>query len=50
MYVLFPHPESVMSLLPINLQTIPAETRRVAQAAFPKGNLYLCLRDELGPL
>ena len=39
-----------MSLLPTNLQTIPAETRRVAQAAFPPGNLYLRLRDELGPL
>jgi transposase len=39
-----------MSLLPTNLQTIPTETRRVAQAAFPKGNLYLRLRDELGPL
>jgi transposase len=30
--------------------TIPEETARVAQAAFPKGNLYLKLRDELGPL
>jgi transposase len=39
-----------MSLLSTNLQTIPAETRRVAQAAFPKGNLYLRLCDELGPL
>jgi transposase len=39
-----------MSLLPTNLQTIPVETRRIAQAAFPKGNLYLRLRDELGPL
>jgi len=39
-----------MSLLPANLQTIPAETRRVAQAAFPKGNLYVRLRDEFGPL
>jgi transposase len=39
-----------MSLLPTNLQTIPAETRRVAQAAFPKGNLYLRMRDEFGPL
>jgi transposase len=37
-------------MLPTDLQTIPAETRRVAQAAFPKGNLYLRLRDELGPL
>jgi transposase len=39
-----------MSLLPTNLQTIPPETQRVAQAAFPKGNLYVRLRDELGPL
>jgi transposase len=39
-----------MSLLPTNLQAIPAETQRVAQAAFPKGNRYLRLRDELGPL
>jgi transposase len=39
-----------MSLLPTNLQTILVETRRIAQAAFPKGNLYLRLRDELGPL
>jgi transposase len=39
-----------MSLLPTNLQTIPAETQRVAQAAFPKGNRYVRLRDELGPL
>jgi transposase len=39
-----------MSLIPTDLQAIPAETRRIAQAAFPKGNLYLHLRDELGPL
>ena len=39
-----------MSLIPTNLQAIPAETRRVAQAAFPKGNRYVRLRDELGPL
>jgi transposase len=39
-----------MSLIPTNLQAIPTETRRVAQAAFPKGNLYVRLRDELGPL
>jgi transposase len=38
-----------MSLLPTDRQTIPAETRRVAQAAFPKGNLYLRWRDEFGP-
>jgi transposase len=33
-----------------NCCTIPEETRRVAQAAFPKGNMYLKLRDELGPV
>ena len=27
---------------------IPAETRRVAQAAFPKGCLAMTLRDEFG--
>jgi hypothetical protein len=39
-----------MSLLPANLPTIPAKTRHVAQAAFPKGNLYVRWRDEFGPL
>ena len=29
---------------------IPEETRRVAQAAFPHGNVYLRMRDELGEL
>ena len=29
---------------------IPAETARVARAAFPKGNPYLTLRDDLGPV
>jgi hypothetical protein len=29
---------------------IPEETVRVAHAAFPKGNLYLQMRDELGPI
>jgi len=27
---------------------IPAETARVARAAFPKGNIYLTIRDEIG--
>ncbi len=31
-------------------RTIPEETVRVARAAFPKGNPYLTLRDELGLL
>ena len=29
---------------------IPEETIRVAQAAFPKGNVYLTMRNKLGPL
>lgn len=29
---------------------IPEETQRVARAAFPKGNPYMCLRDEMGSL
>jgi hypothetical protein len=29
---------------------IPDDTRQVAQAAFPKGNLYLQLRDRFGML
>ena len=30
--------------------SIPEETVRVARAAYPKGNLYLTLRDTLGPI
>lgn len=29
---------------------VPEETIQVAKAAFPKGNVYMTLRDELGPL
>jgi hypothetical protein len=29
---------------------MPEETRRVAQAAFPRGNVYIPLRDELGAI
>jgi transposase len=39
-----------MSLRPQPVPPIPAETARVARAAFPRGNLYLLLRDELGAL
>lgn len=39
-----------MSLKPIDLTPVPSETARVARAAFPKGNLYLKLRDELGTI
>lgn len=39
-----------MSLQPRPTMNIPEETRRVAQAAFPKGNLYMRMRDEFGAL
>ena len=39
-----------MSLKPGPIQPVPEETNRVAGAAFPKGNLYLTLRDNLGPI
>src|SRR5512139_1003597 len=31
-------------------RSIPEETRKIAQAAFPKGNVYLWMGDELGDL
>jgi transposase len=37
-----------MSLKPTPIQPVPEETARVARAAFPKGNPYLTLRDQLG--
>ena len=39
-----------MSLKPKCFDPIPAETVRAARAAFPKGNVYLRMRDEFGPL
>src|SRR5947209_18381777 len=39
-----------MSLRPQPTGSIPEETRRVAQAAFPKGTLCLRIADELGGL
>ena len=39
-----------MSLRSQPIPPVPEETVLVAQAAFPKGNLYLRLRDELGVL
>ena len=30
--------------------SVPEQTKRVAQAAFPKGNVYMKMRDELGTL
>src|SRR5215204_3055569 len=37
-----------MSLTPSIIEPVPAQTVLVARAAFPKGNLYLSMRDELG--
>jgi transposase len=37
-----------MSLKPQAIEEVPEETRRVAEAAFPKGNRYMRMRDELG--
>ena len=42
--------ESMMSLRPQPLEPVPADTARVARAAFPKGNPYLTLRDQLGTI
>jgi transposase len=39
-----------VSLRPEPIGPIPAETARVARAAFPKGHPCLRLRDELGPI
>ena len=39
-----------MSLKAPLFSVIPAETIRVAHAAFPKGNRYLQVRDTFGPL
>jgi transposase len=35
-----------MSLHPQVLCPIPEETARVARAAYPKGNVYMRIRDE----
>jgi transposase len=37
-----------MSLNPYPIDPVPPETARVARAAFPKGNRYMTMRDELG--
>lgn len=39
-----------MSLRPQPVPPVPVETARVARAAFPRGNTYMLLRDELGAL
>jgi transposase len=39
-----------MSLKPDPVPPIPLQTQRVAQAAFPRGNVYMQMRDQLGTL
>ena len=39
-----------MSLQPQEITPVPEETRRVARAAFPKGNIYVRMRDEIGTI
>jgi transposase len=39
-----------MSLNPQHPPEVPKETAMVARAAFPKGNTYMRMRDELGPV
>ena len=40
-----------MSLRPHRpVPTVPAQTEAIARAAFPRGNAYLLLRDQLGPV
>jgi len=39
-----------MALKPEPIGPIPQETVRVAKAAFPKGSLFMRMRDELGVL
>ena len=39
-----------MTLLTQPIGSVPEETARVAHAAYPKGNIYLQLRDALGTI
>jgi transposase len=39
-----------MSLKPQAVCPVPQETARVARAAYPKGNIYMQMRDVLGSI
>jgi len=39
-----------MSLQPQPVCPVPEETARIARAAFPRGNVYMRVRDALGSL
>src|SRR5262249_38294791 len=46
----YPLWRETMSLQPDNDTTIPELTAQIARAAFPKGNIYMKMRDEFGTL
>ena len=39
-----------MSLKPEGINPVPEETARIAHAAYPKGNVFMRMRDELGTI
>ncbi|GAC1359853.1 MAG: hypothetical protein NVSMB38_43680 [Ktedonobacteraceae bacterium] len=39
-----------MSLKPQAISLVPEETARIARAAYPKGNVYMHMRDALGSI
>lgn len=39
-----------MSMHPQNIPGIPQQTIEVARASFPKGNIYMQIRDSLGSI
>jgi transposase len=39
-----------MCLKPEPIDMVPEETARIARAAYPKGNIYLQLRDAFGTI
>lgn len=39
-----------MSLKPMPIPPVPSDTVRVARAAFPKGNIYMKLREHVGTI
>ena len=42
--------EKRMSLKPNPISPVPEETARITRAAYPKGNIYVQLRDEFGTI
>lgn len=39
-----------MCLHPLSVEPVPEQTAHVAKAAFPKGTVYITMRDELGTI